>query len=366
MTLHGMLAQLSDLRKRIETFIGRVFLHPAFGFFSSVVGILAGWLGSHFDNRIGTARFALTLDRSQIDFQVLSFWAATALFGICFSGTFWAQSASSARSNQGLQDANRELHDAIDKLRTVPPKGFLSFYERFATLSTAIRWNLDPSLPVDELKLAIRMQLDWIIKVVEKFDDHGVNVFYGANVMRHIGAGDSKFAANSAAYASRIKCVESGVPVSALAGVLDLELDLSVSSVTGTAPDSNLSPLCLPISLNGGAIDLDWLIAGAPLCFASGKITVYQNQEALIKHVADSPNFTPNVKNQLKEILSGQHLFVQALISIPLYDKARSKIGVLNIHKARADDFIAEKIALLAPLLGPMVNNLGNLVAELP
>jgi hypothetical protein len=358
MSWSGIFTYLSDTRKKIEVIIGKVFLHPAFGFFSSIIGIIAGWLGSHFDTKISAAKFGFTLNWTLIDWNVLAFWLATMLFGVCFSGTFWAQSASASKSN-------RELHDAIDKLRTLPPKGFLGFYEPLATLSVNIRWNFASTPTVNQLKQAIRIQLECILKIVEKFDDHGGGVYYGANVMLYIDSSDTKFLTNSSVYTSTIKCMESGVLITALAGVLQLQTELSVSNLTGTHPDSNLTALCLPISLQGGVIDLDWLLAGAPLSFADKKVLVYESNDELYSHVDNSANFTPTVKNQLKTILLAQTDFVQALINIPIYDKSGGgPIGVLNIHKNISDNFIADKIALLKPLLGPLVKNLGNLVAE--
>lgn len=353
-----MLDYLRKLREAIEKLITRLFLHPFFGFLTSVVGIIAGWLGSHFDKEISRAEFGLTLKLSEVDWNVLAFWAATLCFGIFFSGTFWAQSASAAKSNA-------DLHEAIDKLRTVPPKGFLKFYQDLAVLSMNIRWNLPSTTTAAQIEHAIRLQLDFMAKMVEKFDDHGGNVFYGANVMTYVPVGSAQFTANQSSYAAHIKCIESGVPVTALNGVLDLQTKLSVTNVPGQSPDPNLSSLCLPLT-NQGLADPAWLIAGAPLAYATEDVLVYESQEELFTHVNASPNFTPKVKNELKAILNNQADYVQALICIPLYDKAQTTvIGVLNIHKNIADKFIAEKIALLIPLLDPMVKNLGNLVDEL-
>lgn len=189
--------------------------------------------------------------------------------------------------------------------------------------------------------------------------------------MLFLGSTTPKFLSKLPILQANIKCIETGVALQNLAGVLELQLPLSVSSDTERQADHRLAALALPLPVSQpGPLDELRYIPGAPLAFASGNSRVYRNQTDLIGQVDNNRRFSSTVLNDLASTLQGQSNSVQGLICIPLFDyfspNSPIAIGVLNIHKSQSDEQIEEKFSNLGPLLAPMVLNLERLVSIYP
>ena len=355
---------------RVRDFFRELFLLPVIGGLTTVFGVLSGYLGSHYDHRIGAATYPAFLPGAgAMDVAVTVFWGVVFLFAACFTATAWAQKVSD-------DTVNGEFKESLRALFTMPAKGFLQRYQKISLASTNFIWALPPSLPLPKLEHAIRVQLGSICNVVKEYDGAGGTASYGCNVMLYVAAGTPKFLADAVALQKRLRCIETGVAVTNLAGVLDLKLDLSISSTTNFNPDSHLKPLALPIphvapSPAGGKQDFSKVVPGAPHAFVSGKELVFGNQKELIDEVDRNRGFSSTVLAELTDILGAQAAHVQSLICIPLFAAPQgttppAPIGVLNIHRSVTDPHAAAKFEYLSPLLTQLVQNLGNLIEQLP
>lgn len=372
--LQSVMANVAALIGVVRNFLKAVFLSPLFGGFTAVLGVVAGYLGSYHDKEIFASLFNIYWPTHWFQNEAAHvfdpnstyFWISVFGFGAGFSGTFWAQNLSSHQTN-------REIQEALKRLFTMPPKGFLSSYQKLVIFSNEVERGLPVGATLADLQVAIRMQLETMCGVVIAYDNQAKPALFAANVMQFVPSGSSQFAANITTLQTETKCIETGVSIANLAGVLQLQLPLSVDSRPGLAPDSNLRALCLPIpQLGGGTLDEMKLIPGAPLCFASGKPHVYRNQSDLIKKVDENRGFSSTVLSELKDILGAQAHTVQCLICIPLYEYSsvgpgpRLPIGVINIHKDQDDEHIEDKFLVLGPLLAPVVRNLEVLMSMHP
>jgi len=353
----------------------KFYAMPAFGGVNAALGISVGYLGSHFDKEVfgatlrpyipagwtnGVALFPGTLTFGPIIFWPVAYFA---VWGIYKSLT--AQSAAAAKVNE-------EFREAFERLFTMPSKGFLEVYKEAALASTSVVSTLPATLTVDKLETIIRSQLDHICKVVKRYDNEALDYTYGCNVMFYYGTSTSEFLARTLEFNTSIKCIERGVAIHNLAGVLQLKLPLSVRSNSRRQPDNSLTPLALPVPAIQGAFDEFDFVPGAPLAFASKAACVYPNQKALVGMLESNRRFSSIVLDDLNAILHVQTSSVQGLICIPLYDfdpdsyGPRFPIGVLNIHKNRTDEFISDKFSILEPLLAPLVLNLEKLISTYP
>ena len=302
--------------------------------------------------------FPGTLTFGPIIFWPLAFFSA------------WGIYKSLTAQSETIMKVNDEFRAAFDRLFTMPSKGFLQVYMEAALASSKVTNAVPSSVSVDKLEEVIRNQLDNICKVVKRYDNEGLEFVYGCNVMLYYGSSTPEFLTKFSEIDSTIKCIERGVAIQNLAGVLQLKLPLSVRSDTSRLPDTKLVPLALPVAATGGTFDELDFIPGAPLTFASRAARVYQNQEELIGLLDSNRRFSSRVLDDLVSTLGIQNDSVQGLICIPLYDYFAPSplfpIGVLNFHKNRSDEFISKKFSILEPLLAPLVQNLEKLLSVYP
>jgi hypothetical protein len=347
----------------------KLFLHPAYGGVATVAGVFAGYLGSHYDDIVFRSYYPAFWPNVTLSWEATSFYILTFIFGASFTGTYWAQAVTS-------KESNADLHEALDKLVTVPPRGFLEKYQqlslKFHDFSTAFQ-SLVAAADEDEIKVAIRTELEFVLKVARSYDSSaGDDAVYGANIMVYLASGTPIFTTKKADLERRIKCIEAGVDIERLSGVLDLQRELSVRSDTGNAVDDKLTDLALPVPqrLPGRPLaDHPALIPGAPFSFAIGAPLIYGEQGELVEKVRNSAHFTTTVKTDLEQILLAQAKDVQTLICIPLYPTGLpgggAPVAVLNIHKNQRDPKAVARFTQLLPMLSTMTRALANLVAEL-
>ncbi|MEO7494933.1 MAG: hypothetical protein ABIT83_12625 [Massilia sp.] len=284
----------------------------------------------------------------------------------------WVQNLSNA-------ETNGEFKASLRALFSMPGRGFLQRYQEISLASVNFMWSLPQSLPLAQLEHAIRVRLECICQVVREYDREGSGVGYGGNVMLYVDTTGSRFASAVvlAALQERTVCIETGVAITNLAGVLDLQLPLSIRSTGSFSPDTNLTAMALPIPRrppNESATrrNVDNVIPGAPYAFVSEQALVFCNQHELVNKVASNRLFSSVVLHQLSEVVAAQAAHVQALICIPLYGAARPEaghrapIGIVNIHRNQPDPHATAKFEYLAPLLVPLAQSLGNLVEQLP
>lgn len=366
---------VTSIYQALRKLLLNLFLLPIFGGVATICGVFAGYLGSHYDDIVFKSFYPFFLSRQPISWEATSFYLMTWIFGISFTGTYWAQAVTNKQSN-------KEFQAALERLVTVPPRGFLENYRilsivffDFSTnfLAAVATASLSGTVvATTQIEDAIRTQLECILKVVTAYDSSsGGDTVYAANIMFYIAVINPAFAAQKAGLSARIKCIEHGVDIGNLSGVLDLQLTLSVRSDTGTLVDDKLTALALPVPqpLPGQRLsDHNALIPGAPFAFATKQAMMYGEQQELFDKIRDNNYLTANVKNELQTILQAQAGHVQTLICIPLFPSgapSSEPVAILNIHKNKPDDRAVAKYGELLPLLGAMTRGLGNLVMEL-
>lgn len=349
----------------IQRFFIKLFLLPFFGGFATVAGICAGYLGSLYVNEISNSLFQLYhpawfgWEGGAFDWRSTLFWAFCAISGLSFSGTFWAQAKTGSETNEAIKSS-------LKRLMTLPPEGFLVNYADSLMTSNEINRVMPTTMPLAQLEKAVRVQLSSICNVCSNFDANGRRTRFAANVMSFMESGNSSFISQQSTLQTETRCLEAGVSIANIRGVLRLQVNLSAAEGS-TAVDTNLSPMCLPIPKDTGST---FYIPGAPLAFAKGKTQVYRSQEDLIDLVDANRQFSLTVLNDLKAVLEAQSGSVHSLICIPLFSDLSqgpgSVIGVLNIHRNSDDPYIQDKIQNLEPLLAPLVRNLEVLLWLLP
>ena len=127
--------------KKIENFFIAVFLFPLFGGFTTVAGIIAGYVGSLWAADIAnsflhiyypTAWFTSNpIDGRVFDAKSTLFWIIAIIEGLSFTGNFWAQSRSS-------NDTKIKIHKSLDNLLTLTPRDILIKYIDFLVLSNSV------------------------------------------------------------------------------------------------------------------------------------------------------------------------------------------------------------------------------------
>lgn len=375
-----------EITERFEKFKEKsqqLFLWPLFGGVTTFFGVVAGYLGAHYDKEIANTFAPCCLFGNNLALGPTLFWAATVIFGGCFTGTFWAQARSSARISErmvgttedidkktdGLLQAASQLEERVRRLHTLPPVGFLETY-RDIVIQSEEAYELSRSLPLDfpALTMAVRTQLLGILQLARAFDPDGTRAVYGVNLMLYYNSADlSK--AELVDVSNRIVFIEKGVSVENLDGILDLVYEFSVSSLSDVDADTRLPRMALPIpklsdeerkkrTMNG-------VLPGAPDAFTSRLEAVIETPDDW-KDLANKDHFTSVLRNQLTEFFEHKSEWMQSFVSVPLFapgsHNTETPIGIINIHRNLPNELAAEKFELLSPLLVPITLTLSRLI----
>lgn len=384
---------------KLTHYAERLFLWPGFGGITAICGVVAGYLGSLYDREVATALYPWfwpTSGDAHIAFSLEAtiFWAAVLLFGVGFTGTFWAQSETSRRETANLRDATSnvstkadsldlktaevsskadelakktdDLTSLIRQMHTLPPKGFLFRYGNISRFANEVFFSVQtPEATASDIAVAIRKSLRGALELATYFDSDGERANYGCNLMLYRPS-EPLSADEAQTIANRMKFADRAVAVKNLKGVLDLVCPLSVSSLNLEGPDTTLMPLALPIPRplgTGKATSDSSVLPGAPLAFIS-------KAEALIESPADWNNrakpFSQGVQQELEDFLKSKGDTIQSFVAIPLYAETATAdedpIGILNIHRNLPNALLGEKLEFFAPLLVPIAILLGRLL----
>lgn len=375
--------------KNIKNYAERLFLWPLFGGITTIFGVIAGYLGSHYDKEVSSALYPWfwTVEATEkliFSSEATFFWVFVLLFGASFTGTFWAQARSSNRATAELQAATNQVSGKADSLNektevldglirqlyTLPPKGFLESYGNAIRMANEAFFDTQGADATEEdIALAIRVQLALILQLASGFDDDGEKSEYGCNLMAFLPSGLIS-EANARKIDSRMKFVETGVTVTRLKGALVLIQPLSVSSSALEGPDPKLSQFALPVlDLPLDAVTSEQgksILPGAPLAFARRAETAIESLDDWFERTAP---FSEKIRGELKRFFEDQKDVLQSFISIPLYAEPTANgedqepIGVLNIHRNMPNKLLAEKLELFAPLVTPIAILLGRLLS---
>lgn len=347
-----------------------IFLWPLFGAITTALGVIAGYLGAHFDKTIWVSRYPFCWPGTEFSLGASIFWLATSAFGVSFMGTFWAQARSSKNATDELKEATtsvgREtalLGGLVRRLHTLPPRGYLEQYREAVTLSEQAYHSLGASPSEEELAAVIRTQLICALRLAAAFDEDGKQAKYGCNIMLFRPSKDIPDEEVEAVEKSLL-FTENHVSIRKLPGALEVITNLSVCTDSEFGPDPSLKAFYLPVpyppSVPGAQRHVD-VLPGAPDTFVNGAECIIESPDDLERR-ASPHHFTAHVREQLHDYLS-ESSHIQSFFSLPLYNSSEGqRVGVLNLHRDRPNPLSAEKFLLLFPLLTPIINTIQRLV----
>jgi hypothetical protein len=354
----------ASLPERLERF----FLYPFVGGITVILGVVAGYLGSHFDKEIAEAHYPFFWPKTAFATQPSLSWLIMLLFGLCFAGTFWAQAKSNDRITHRLNDAIRQLY-------TLPPRGFLEHFRETIKSQLPNFLNSNSTNDLDAIKLSIRVQLTGIMGLLSNFDSDGHNVRYACNIMKFVPTlGLVQTDPIVLRLEPDLRFVDTAVSITKLQGVLELLTDLSVASdeSAGTG-DSKLKKLVFPVPVIKGSM-WDGCLPGAPYAFVAKKEVILEDMAELLRKV-HTAHFTKTVRDELASYLQEQQPYMQSLICIPIYDaydatsgqfkNPSMPVGILNIHRNRPNKGVALKFELLYPMLTSITLQLQQVFARI-
>jgi hypothetical protein len=364
-----------------------------------VLGVGAGYLGSHYDKEIarvwswGMSGFQGTTPEELFGPSI--FALVVLIFCLLFAFMGWAQQKGSGRFNQAMTDsadllkqntddlkcgAERmtSVNEAIEKktvelrdrailienriqhLYTLPPQGFLEKYAKavYGIVDSLLATRINARLPKDNGLQAIRLQLSYVMQLAISFDSDAKDAMYGCNVLVFRDSANLSDAERETLQ-SRLRFIERGVDVRQLHGVLEAVADYSVSSADLVAPDAKLPSLCLPIpKLKKEEKDEDTipgLLPGAPDAFIRKKITIIEDPSDW-KRKMETNAFSAFVKKDMLDFAKNEMQFISSFISIPLYPPPE----IVNIHRNAPNLLLAEKLELFSPLISLSVKAIEN------
>jgi hypothetical protein len=301
-----------------------VFRGAVYATLVTLLAVIAGVLGSVYSREIGSAFPLYWGPYDSFSVHALAFWGTLVAFALLF---FFRQAAT-----------DRARQQFVDLIRTLPPAGFLSEFDRILReCEEAVTAVLgEPTQTTEALERAIRVVLDGVVTLAALFDGRPYGVTYAANVMlfretRELPETEILDLKN------RLQFLEPAVDIRALDGVLNLQLSLSTTTATREPePDLNLKPLSLPIPSSIRSADgrRSRLLPGAPLAFVTGNMELYTDTSTLGKWCRTYGDFSESVCGAVEAYFgSPTGMRIRSFASFPLAGERET--GVINIHRNR-------------------------------
>lgn len=339
---------------------------PHFATVQTLLAIVAGLFGSLYTSEIRSA-FAVLHGQHTVEWHAGLFWFSAALTAAMF---FIRQRAVDS-------DRRNEQTELADLLRTLPPSDFLSaFHEVFKDCSAVLAqvWRTDDTNQAS-LCSAIQTVLGGIADLARSFDGRPVGVTYCSNLMFYRPTASIPVG-ERAAVEERLRFVEPGIVLDALAGVLDLDVELSASLYdTLSRPDPKISPLALPVPEQHRSDDgrRSRVLPGAPRAFCERVLDGYSDSRTLGQWCRDEKEFSETVAQQIEgHFLGVTGSAVRSFVSLPVYlvDKV-DPVAVLNIHSdkiglLKGTGTLGDTPGQFSILAGPCVAVLAFLLERLP
>lgn len=259
-------------------------------------------------------------------------------------------------------DVERKYHvDKLDRtqkqlmetVRTMPPQNMLGAYGKtYRFLSEHIHYlqespEADPKIMLAKVEESIRLSLSALCSIISAFEKYPSNTVYSANIMRYRSNGELQLHPEQKdAVLNRLKFAEVR-SLDGLAGVLDLELNLSFSSLNddeeNTYPDSRLEPLALPIpELDAALPGRTRYIPGAPTAFRDEPCLIADSRD-MARIVEENCDVSPSVVRAVEGYFHGQvSKGLNSWLSVRINDRMPER-GILNIHCNRPNILVDEK-----------------------
>lgn len=276
-----------------------------------------------------------------------------------------------------LEESTKKLEDVV---RTQPPPDFLGTfagtYESTEIGAAPVHLIESGLLTREDTCIGVRHALTGLAILARKIDGRAESgVTYGANVMlyRPLGFYSAKERAD---LTKRAVFEEAAICDSPIAGVLELDKDLSSTSATDDPErdESLFEGLALgvhkkPYKTHGtnprlfdsredaGDDVLYCVLPGAPVAFVDTEPDLYSNTRGLARWCKDHGGFPKDVRDRIEHYfgVGGPGESIRSFLSVPLWraddiERDFKPLGVLNIHasvsgimhddKARLEQFL--------------------------
>jgi hypothetical protein len=282
----------------------------------------------------------------------VAFWGTALGAAILF---FVGQRASDQQLDQRRKDLERLI-------RSLPPSDFLftfkDIYNRCDNALAQVLMAPQGARTRAVVQETIRVILNGVATLAQKFDAESPVVVYAANVMHFIPA-SSLGPAQAEEILKRLIFNEVDREIAALQGVLDLDVELSTTTDTDKSErDSALIPMALPIPKQLWSSDGKRLrvLPGAPLAFCQGQLDGYEDTLRL-GDWCRKEEISETVAQQVDRYFGGDTgKRVRSFISLPLraLDNNETIVGVMNIHRNKPGLLSGKAPAeQFEPLVGP-------------
>lgn len=309
------------------------------------------------------------------------FWLLIALLLLLGVANAWAKNRDSARSAQKvtdrlvtLHDQSRQLSTAVNRLHSLPPLGVLEDFRQAYDLCERLfhkagALDLAPPAARAEFEVLVRNFLLVLSRVIRTFDGEHLRsstIRYGLNVMLYMKRDEYIGLPLAGALAARLRFAEQGLTIDNAVGMLDMLPVLSVAA-DGVAPDEHLQSFAIPIGVTpafaAAAHDEQPAIPGAALACVN-MIHVAYSSIGELRQRLEERKAADSVKAEMREYFDEPALrrTVQSFVCVPLVANNTEMVGILNVHRDRANAGLHERLPLLVPLLTPMRHQLARLL----
>ena len=357
----------------------RIVRSPLFSAGYTLLGLVAGLLGSVHGADVARAFPLRCCDFGGIAWGAVAFWSAAGGTAAMFVIQQRVREEDRREAEERMRARAGELETLV---RTMPPPDFLPFFaEVYTRCAAARRIALTRGADEEDRARAIRYVLEGVALLARRFDRaEDTDVRYAANLMVYR---PQECITEEAlpGLERRMRFMERGVGVRSLRGVLDLRCEHSAFA-EGTDPDAEPDPhlreIVLPVQapedertriVCDGESMLRWrVLPGAPMAFVRGELEVYTDVEDMVRWCEQQGDFSREVVQAIRDHFrsASEHGSV-SFASFPLFGPggAGTPVAVLNVHR-NAPGLLRERklAAQFAALLEPFGGMLAELLAD--
>jgi hypothetical protein len=313
---------------------------PAYATIVTVLAVIAGLLGSVYQNDIAAA-FPLTWSGASagMSWRAVIFWLSVLLFAVLF---FLRQQADD-QAGQRLEEAATKAEGTTARIealiQTLPPRAFQTHLaEMYVAAHNAVARvmpkGVREGLAPPDLVAVIQSLLHAIAFLASVYDDQPMTeqgaASYSANIMLFVPQ-------HSLPTDLELLFLPREYDRAQLRGALVLRQDLS-SIASDQRIDEAVPSIALPVPEEAER-DGRWIaLPGAPRAFLRGEVDGYADTQTMAQWAEERGDFLPSVRDALREYFnSGGGRTVKSFISRPIgIGNEGQPLGVLNIHSNHA------------------------------
>ena len=179
---------------RIQDWFEKFFLNPIVGGSVGTAAVIAGAIASFYTDEIKDAHNFALFSNGQVSWHATIFWVAVVFSWVGLTGGPWAQGRAAKREREALQTERKLLSDAIGRIESLPPEGFLAEYQEMLITATRTTVAITTSrlATTEKYEQAIRNVLGAVLGLAKSYDKtRNAKAVYHANIMLYFPDGDA-------------------------------------------------------------------------------------------------------------------------------------------------------------------------------